>query len=65
MTGLSCLALPAVLDAVTRLLHLAMRSLRLMRRVRMILGPEVFSLVWGTFAVIPGHALSSAVRTPP
>jgi hypothetical protein len=57
MAGLSCLSLLVVLDAVTRLLRLAVRSSLLMRRVRMILGLEVFRLVWGTFA-IPGHEFS-------
>jgi hypothetical protein len=60
MSGLSCLTLPALLDAVPQLLRLAMRSPRLMHRVRMILGLEVLSLVWGTFAIIPGHWFSSA-----
>lgn len=57
MTGLSCLTLPVPLDALTRLLRVAMRSVLLMRRVRMILGLEVFGLVWGTFA-ISGHGVS-------
>lgn len=57
MAGLSYLSLLVVLDAVTKLLRLAVRCSLLMRRVRMILGLEVFRLVWGTFA-IPGHEFS-------
>src|SRR5579871_2749786 len=56
MTALSRpTSFPALLHAVTRLLRLAMRSLRLMRCVRMILGLEVLGLVWGTPAIDPGH----------
>jgi hypothetical protein len=57
MAGLLCLTLSFALDAVTRLLRVAMRSCLLMRRVRMILGLEVLRLVWGTFS-IPGHDFS-------
>jgi hypothetical protein len=63
VTGLSHPTLPALLDAVTRLLGLAMGSFRLMRRVRMVLGLEVLGLVWGTFASIPRHGFSSTIRT--
>jgi hypothetical protein len=57
MASLSRLTLPVLLDAVTGLLRVAMRSFLLMRRVRMILGLEVLGLVWGTSA-IPDHELS-------
>jgi len=58
MAGLSRLTLPFALDAVTRILRVAMRSLLLMRRVRMILGLKVLGLVLGAFA-IPGHEFPS------
>jgi len=57
MAGLSSLAPPVPLDAVTRLLRLDLRSLLLMRCVRMILGLKVLGLVRGTFAV-SGHEFS-------
>jgi hypothetical protein len=57
MSRLSRLTLRVRLDAVTRLLRLALRSFLLMRRVRMILGLEVLGLMWGTFAV-PRHEFS-------
>lgn len=59
VAGLSRLTLPVPLDAVTRLLRVAMRSYLLMRGVRMILGLEVLGLVWWTFAS-PGHELSNS-----
>ena len=57
MVGLSRLTLRVPLDVVTRLLRVAMRSVLLMRRVRMILGLEMLGLVSRTFA-IPGHGFS-------
>jgi hypothetical protein len=51
MAGLSSLIPPVPLGAVTRLLRLGLRSLLLMRCVRMILGLEVLGLVWRTFAI--------------
>lgn len=59
MAGLSRLTLPVPLDAVARLLRLAMRSFLLMRCVRMILGLEVLGLMGGTFA-IPRHECSNS-----
>jgi hypothetical protein len=57
MAGLSRLTLLVPLDAVARLLRLAMRSFLLMGCVRMILGLEVLGLMGGTFA-IPRHECS-------
>jgi hypothetical protein len=51
MAGLSSLAPPVPLDAVTRFFSLGLRSLLLMRCVRMVLRLEVLGLVWGTFAI--------------
>lgn len=51
MPGFASLALPVRLGAVTRLLRLGLRSLLLMRCVRMILGLKVLGLVWRTFAI--------------
>ncbi len=57
MTALSRLALLVALDAPTRLFRVSMRSCLLMRRMRMILGLEVLSLMWRTF-MISGHEFS-------
>jgi hypothetical protein len=51
MAGLSGLARPAPLDAVTGFFSLDLRSLLLMRCVRMILGLKVLGLVRRTFAI--------------
>jgi hypothetical protein len=58
MTGLPCVTLPNPLDAVIRPLRLAMRSLRLMRRMRMILWLEVLRLVCGTFVINSSHGVT-------
>jgi len=57
MAALLRLILPVTLDAVIRLLRMVMRCFFLMRRVSMILGLEVLSLVCGTFAIL-GHEFS-------
>jgi hypothetical protein len=51
MVGLSRRTLHILCGAVTGLFAMAMRRFLLMRRVRMILGLEVFGLVWWTFAI--------------
>jgi hypothetical protein len=59
MAGLcGLLILRVLLDAMTRHIRVATRSLLLMRRVSMIFGLEMLGLVLGTFA-IPGHHFSN------
>jgi len=58
MAGLCGLILRVLLDAMTRHIRVATRSLLLMRRVSMIFGLEMLGLVLGTFAS-PGHDFSN------
>jgi hypothetical protein len=51
MVGLSRRILHVLCDALTGLFAMAMRRFLLMRRVRMILGLEVFRLVRWAFAI--------------
>jgi hypothetical protein len=57
MAGVSRLTLPLPDEAATRLLRMAMRGFRPMRRVRMILRLEVLGLV-GRSLAIADHELS-------